>query len=246
MDVEDDDEDFPSSQSTIYENGIPPPTSTKRLKRSGDSLSPTSVPNTKRTHHVATYDGQAIKFFPEDKHYVLHEIHPCMTANDARHNIDKFCDMEDYGSVSREDSLNEHYESIHLMQAEQVRDLAEYENLGTHILYICSSEAAKNLLKEKLQHVGFLGHKINTFHDFTPPKWSSSSDPVQDEDEAEFTIIQSDMYLERIATNDLIRYAKRLCPPQESLELVKLIQKEESAQRITEWLFTLNQKQPSF
>jgi hypothetical protein len=61
-----------------------------------------------------------------------------------------------------------------------------------------------------------------------------------------FTIIQSDMYLERLATNDLIRYAKRLCPPQEGLELVKLIRKEESAQRVTEWLFTLNQKQPSF
>ena len=54
------------------------------------------------------------------------------------------------------------------------------------------------------------------------------------------------MYLERLATNDLIRYAKSLCPTQEGLELVKLIRKEESAQRITEWLFTLNQKQPSF
>jgi len=95
--------------------------------------------------------------------------------------------------------------------------------------------------------IGFLGHKINTFHDFTPPKWSGSpSAPVQDEGEAEFTIIQSDMYLERLATNDLIRYAKSLCPTQEGLELVKLIRKEESAQRITEWLFTLNQKQPSF
>ena len=76
----------------------------------------------------------------------------------------------------------------------------------------------------------FFGHKVDTFYDF----------------EFEFTVIQSNMHLEQLATNDLVRYAKLKCPEQESLELVKLLKKDESVQHVTEWLSTLDQKQRSF
>lgn len=66
----------------------------------------------------------------------------------------------------------------------------------------------------------------------------------QEEEDPEFAVIQS--YLENKAANDLVRYAKSQCPPQEGLELVKIIKQEESIQSIPGWLTTLDQKKPSF
>ena len=248
MDVEEEEyEHQESSQSTTYANGIPPPPkSAKRHKRSSTSLSPSSVPTNKRTCQVSTRDGQGVAIFPEGKFYLAHPSMACLTAADARYNINNNMEMEDYGSMLIEESLNEHYESIHLMQANQVRGLIEYEGVGTHLLYICTTEAARDLLKEKLLQVGILGHKVNTFNDFTPPKWSTSTDPIQEDDEPEFIVIESNRHLEQLASNDLVRYAKIVCPAQESLELVKLLKKDESVQQVTKWLSTLDQKQPSF
>lgn len=189
-------------------------------------------------------DGSTPDVFPDDRYFLLHSTLPHVTTADARRNLRHILDLDDdddHNHMIYHFSYAEHIESIHVVQQNIVNDNQEYSNVPTHLLYVCLSEAAKRLLQSKLQEHGLLKrniHWFSWFSGFTPPTLSRPTG--HPEFSANFRIVQSNALLEERSHNDLIKYAKRKCPPHEALELVKLIKKDDFVNHVMDWLDSLD------
>ncbi len=238
--------EFAQASQSIYATSPAPQNTLQRTntKRKHCSSSNSQSPPNQQTKCYAPYalDGSKPGAFPDDRHFLLHSSLPCFTTTDARQNLSKLGD--DLCHMEHCLSYGEHIESIHVVQHNSVTGNQEYSNVPTHLLYVCLSKEAKQLLQSKLQEHGLLRHAIDYFFDFSPPTWStltSHSEP----DTTEFQIVQSNKVLEELSHDNLIKYAKMKCPPNESLELVKVLKRDDCADHIINWLYSLDQKQCS-